>query len=222
MLKAADAMQESTVLCIDPLPASAPITNESDAENATRRAFGAVRGWRTPPNWSLYDWHHEARAIIAAASCRAAFDYDPKRGVPRAAFVYKRAVASVWTRYRQEWAYGLRFASAPPKTAEQPASAPHCPNESVGTMDRRLCEALDLLPSIDQWLIRQLFWSKACERRVAVTLHVSQQEVSRRKARVLRSLRRTLNYHSRLSSNFLTFWWVLLDGLDLLPGINFL
>jgi hypothetical protein len=181
-----------------------------------------VRGWRIPPNWSLCDWHNEARAIIAAASSRAAFDYNPKRGVPRAAFLYQRAVASVWTRYRQEWAYGLRFSSAPSISDEQVASAPRCPNESVETMDRLLCEALDQLPSLDQWLIRQLFWNKACERRVAVTLHVSQQEVSRRKARVLRSLRRTLNNHFRVSSKFLTFWGLLLDGLDLLTGINLL
>ena len=222
MLKAADAMQEPTGLCIDPLSASAPARNDRDADDATRRAFGVARGWRTPPNWSLYDWHQEARAIITAAGYRAAFDYDPKRGVPRAAFVYKRAVASVWTRYRQEWAYGLRFGAAPPKTTEQPASAPPSPNDRVGAMDRLLCEALNQLPSLDQWLIRQLFWNKACERRVAVTLHVSQQEVSRRKARVLRSLRRALNCRSQILSQFLTFCWALLDGLDLLPVIDFL
>src|SRR5262249_10480894 len=74
----------------------------------------------------------------------------------------------------------------------------------------------------NQWLIRQLFWNHTHQRRIAVTLHVSQQEVSKRKARLLRSLRRMLNCHSRVFSEFLTFWWVLLDGVDLLSGIDLL
>ena len=59
-----------------------------------------------PPRWNPLDWWDEARAEASLAACAAALDYDPSRGVPRAAFLYERILAGVWTRYRQEWAYG--------------------------------------------------------------------------------------------------------------------
>jgi hypothetical protein len=57
---------------------------------------------------------------------------------------------------------------------------------------------------------------------LAATLHVSQQCVSRRKARVLRQLHRLLNGQSQLFSRVLTTCWALLDSLDLLPGLDLL
>ena len=178
-----------------------------------------MRGWFPPPNWSLCDWQKEARAIIAAAGCRADFDYDPKRGVLRAAFVYKRAVASVWTRYRQEWAYARRFAAAPPKTIERPVSAPRDSNDTAGATDRLLGEALKQLPSPDRWLIQQLFWNRQKEDQLAATLRMSQQAISKRKGRVLKRLRRVCNL--ALVSQFLSVVAAFLDSLDLLPAADF-
>ena len=43
--------------------------------------------WRVPPHWSTHDWLEEMHAQGAAAACQAIGDYDPKRGVPQAAFV---------------------------------------------------------------------------------------------------------------------------------------
>jgi DNA-directed RNA polymerase specialized sigma24 family protein len=219
MSKAADAMHQPTGPCIEPFSDSDPSEGNGDAGDATPRAFAAVRGWCPPPNWSLRDWHKEARAIIAAAGCRADFDYDPKRGVPRAAFAYKRAVASVWTRYRQEWAYARRFAAAPPKTVEQPVSAPCDPNDSVGAMVRLLGEALNQLPSPDRWLIQELFWKRKTEDQLSATLRISQQAVSRRKGRALKRLRRVCNL--ALVSQFLSVVAAFLDSLDLLPTADF-
>ena len=81
---------------------------------------------------------------------------------------------------------------------------------------------MNQLPGEDQLLLRQLFWDGARQRRIARVLHVSQQEVSRRKRRALRRLRRVLNDQSRLYSHFLTVCWALLDSLDGLPGVNLL
>lgn len=220
MIKA-DAMYQPTVLCTEPLSGRSPAAGDCDADGAVRRAFGAVRGWRRPPNWSPCDWQREARAIIAAAGCRADFDYDPERGVPRAAFVYKRAVASVWTRYRQEWAYALRFAAVPPKNAEEPASASRSPNENDGAKDRLLCQVLHELPALDRWLIQQLFWNRQTEGQLAATLRISQQAISKRKGRVLKQLRRACNGHVAVLSQFLVAAVAFLESLGLLPPGDF-
>jgi DNA-directed RNA polymerase specialized sigma24 family protein len=218
MSKAANARRRRTILRTELLASSVPSADNGDADDAIRRAFGAVRNWRTPPNWSRRDWHREARAIIAAAGCRADLDYDPKRGVPRAAFVYKCAVASVWTRYRQEWAYALRFAAAPPMIAEQPASMPRWPNDSDRAMDRLLRDALNQLPSMDQWLIQQLFWNRKTEDQLAAALRISQQAVSKRKGRVLKRLRRTCNPVTL--SEFVSSPLAFLGSLGLLPAAD--
>jgi DNA-directed RNA polymerase specialized sigma24 family protein len=218
MSKAANARERPTVLRREPLPGSAQPSGHGDTDDAMRRAFGAVRNWRTPPNWSRRDWHREARGIIAAAGCRADLNYDPKRGVPRAAFVYKCAVASVWTRYRQEWAYALRFAATPLMIVEQPASTPRCPNDNDKAMDRLLRDALNQLTSMDQWLIRQLFWNRKTEDQLAATLCISQQAVSKRKGRVLKQLRRACN--TVTLSEFVSSTLTLLGSLGLLPAAD--
>jgi DNA-directed RNA polymerase specialized sigma24 family protein len=218
MSKIANARRGPTILCTEPLRGSAPSSDNGHADDAIRRAFGAVRNWRTPPNWSRRDWHREAKAIIAAAGCRADLNYDPKRGIPRAAFVYKRAVASVWTRYRQEWAYALRFATAPPMIAEQPASTPRCPNDNDSAMDRLLRDALNQLPSMDQWLIQELFWNRKTEDQLAAGLRISQQAVSKRKGRVLKQLRRACN--TVTPSEFVSSTLAFLGSLGLLPAAD--
>jgi hypothetical protein len=166
--------------------------SETDgAEDAIRRAFGRARCWRTPPNWSRRDWLDEVQAIIDAAASCAGVNYDSGRGVPRTAFIYIRAVAAAWTRYRQEWAYFRRcdFSHA---TRYDLTVGPLDGNVADRSMDDFLGQVLDQLPVGDQWLVRQLFWKGASQARVAATLHISQQCVSRRKLRVLRQLHRLL------------------------------
>src|SRR5205814_4140325 len=72
------------------------------------RCWMRVRSWRVPPRWSAGDWWDEARAQGQAAACRAWREFDARRLVPLDAFLYRRVVDAVWTRYRQEWAYGRR------------------------------------------------------------------------------------------------------------------
>lgn len=210
---------ELEIPCIESQSGSARSAGVSQADDAILRAFAAVRSWRTPPNWSLRDWHNEARAIIAAAGCRADLDYDAKRGVPRTAFIYRRAVASVWTRYRQEWSYAVRFAAGLQPPCEQPIPAPSVPNHCDPALDRPLCDALSQLPSVDRWLIRQLFWNRKTEHQLAAALCISQQAISRRKGRVLKQLRRVCNL--ALLSQFVSVVAACLDSLGLIPATDF-
>ena len=48
------------------------------------------------------------------------------------------------------------------------------------------------LPFADQRLIRQLFWNKTTENKVAKNLKISQQAVSKRKRKIICKLRRAL------------------------------
>ncbi len=137
-----------------------------------------------------------------------------------AAHIYMRAVSAAWTRYRQEWSYFLHCAAECPVGAERVTAAFDYAGDREE--DQILKRALNQLSVEDHQLIRRLFWDEADQRGVAATLHISQQSVSRRKARVLRQLRRLLNGQSQLFSRFLTACWALLDSLDLLPGIDFL
>ena len=72
------------------------------------RCWMRICTWGVPPRWSYRDWCDEARAEGEATACGAVRDFDPHRLVPLDAFLYSRVVDAVWTRYRQEWAYGRR------------------------------------------------------------------------------------------------------------------
>lgn len=67
-----------------------------------------ISGWRVPPNWALFQWREEIEGHALAAACAAQAAYDPRRCVPFGAFVYRRVMARVLTRYRQEWGYARR------------------------------------------------------------------------------------------------------------------
>ena len=147
-------------------------------------------------NWSRRDWLDEVQAITAAAGCVAEGDYDAGRGVPRHAFIYRRAITSVWTRYRQEWAYCLRFVPKPENEIRPARLNAELENTDM-TLLRNLPKALDQLSLSQQWLIRQLFWQGATQGGLALILRISQQAVSRRKERALKRLRRLLEMTCR-------------------------
>jgi len=143
-----------------------------------------IHSWRVPTRWNPLDWWEEARAEVALAACAATLDFDPTRGVPRDAFLYQRILAGVWTRYRQEWAYG-RHLRAPRPPEEWPtqgdSSPPHLETAEAARFLGRLSQR-------DRWFIRQLFWNGKTEADVAKNLGVSQQAVCERKIHILRSL----------------------------------
>jgi DNA-directed RNA polymerase specialized sigma24 family protein len=170
---------------------SRELADDAELSAALRRAFRRIFSWQKPPNWSAHDWFDEVKAITAAACCQAELDYDLKRGVPLKAFLYQRALTCAWTRYRQEWAYALRFMQKEDATgcdeAAEPRSLPEiCPPDDL------LRYALLQLPSADQWLVRRLFWDSVSQDKVARNLKITQQAVSKRKRKIIRKLRQLL------------------------------
>jgi Sigma-70, region 4 len=205
-----------------PLPASYSCSEQNGADEAIRRALSKVSSWRTPPHWSSCDWHAELRAVLHSGAACASLDYDDTRGVPLRAHIYMRATAAAWTRYRQEWSY-CRHSAAVSEIGVESVATPCERLQDDETLHGVVAQALKQLAVEDQWLVEQLFWNGTRQKKVAVTLDVSQQEVSRRKARALRQLRRFLNGHaSLLLSRLVPVLWALLDSLDLLPAIDLL
>src|SRR5206468_7448095 len=184
-----------------PVPADDSCSEQNGADEAIRRAFGRASSWRTPPHWSRCDWLDEVRAILHSGAVRARLKYDKERGVPLRAHIYMRSVAAVWGRYRQEWSYYLHTVPESGTRAE-PIATPFA--EANCDEAYLLGQALNQLSVEDQLLIHRLFWDNADQRRVAAKLQISQQCVSRRKARVLRQLRRLLSGQSQLFSHTLT------------------
>jgi hypothetical protein len=167
------------------------LANDDEPSAALRRAFRRILSWRIPPNWSAHDWFDEVKAITAAARCQAELDYDFERGVPLSAFLYQRALTCAWTRYRQEWAYALRFMKEDGNGCDE-AAAPRTWLPEVCPADDSLRYALLELPLADQWLVRQLFWNSVSEDKVARNLKITQQAVSKRKRKIIRRLRHLL------------------------------
>jgi len=192
-----------------------PKDRPHSANDAIHRAFCKARSWRAPPNWSRHDWFAETNAITVAAGYRAEFDFDSQRDVPLGAFVYVRALTSAWTRYRQEWAYCVRFGGKHSNGADEGAIT-HAESSDEGPRRARLQHALRQLSPIDEWLIEQLFWYGTTELRIGEMLRISQQAVSKRKRRILMRLRRALSDHRlRVLGGEIVAWWTLfLDWSD--------
>ncbi len=91
--------------------------------------------------------------------------------------------------YRREWTYAVR------RVVEE---VDRCAD--VGRRDlsrdvanlRILQRSLDLLPEPDYCLIEGIFWGARSEIDIAEELGISQQAVSKRKRRILKTLRRSI------------------------------
>ena len=196
------------------------LADDDELSAAMRRAIRRILSWRIPPNWSAHDWFDEVKAITAAARCQAELDYDFERGVPLSAFLYQRALTCAWTRYRQEWAYALRFmqenGTGCDEGAPPPASLPE-----LFPPDDSLQYALRELPFADQWLVRQLFWNSISEDNVARNLKITQQAVSKRKRKIIRKLRQLLrDTRAAMLLSGTLFWNGVADSIELPLSCN--
>jgi RNA polymerase sigma factor (sigma-70 family) len=145
-----------------------------------------IRAWQVPPHWCPRDWLEEALAQGAVAAWQALRDYDPERGVPLSAFVHQRILSSVWTRYRQEWAYALH---TDPVADTNGCADPSDDSDMAFQEQNRLQSLLALLSESDRRLIEQLFLEGRTETELARELGISQQAVSKRKQKLLSRLR---------------------------------
>jgi DNA-directed RNA polymerase specialized sigma24 family protein len=173
-----------------PLAASARVVppDPTDWPSLWARCWSRIRSWQVPPRWSHHEWLEEARAQGALAACEAIRAFEPARLVPLDAFLYRRVVESVWTRYRQECRFGRRCrldASLSDYTATEPGR----PDPEL--LDR-LAEVLQTLDEGERRLIRQIFWDARSEDDLARELGLTRQAVNKRKQKVLRRLRSDL------------------------------
>ncbi len=104
-------------------------------------------------------------------------DFNPDRLVPLDAFIYLRVVEAVWTRYRQEWAYGRRTRPRE-SVVDRPALSRLGPDPQILV---RLEAALGSLPEQEHELIRDLYWENRYEHDLARDRGISQQAISKRK-----------------------------------------
>lgn len=166
-------------------PRLVPPPDPSDWPSLWARCWSRIRTWKVPPRWSPGEWWDEARAQGAMAACEARRSFEPGRLVPLEAFVYRRVVASVWTRYRQEWSFGRRC-RPDAVLSDRPAALPDRPDPEL--IDR-LAVLLGQLGEVDRRLVRHLFWDGRSEIDVARELGVTRQAVNLRKQRILQRLR---------------------------------
>ena len=149
------------------------------------RCWSRIRTWGVPPRWSPDEWWAEARAQGVLAACEAQRSFQPGRLVPLDAFLYRRVVESVWTRYRQEWSFARRCRPAT-ALAERPAAGADRPDPDL--LDR-LAFLLGQFGEVDRRLLRWLFWDGRPENDIARELGVTRQAVNLRKQRLLQWLR---------------------------------
>ncbi len=148
------------------------------------RCLRRIRTWRVPPNCSYQDWMEEMRAQGAAAAWQAVCEFDPDRGVPLSAFLHRRVLTSLLTRYRQDWSYALHCVEWNEALASCEDSDP-----LLEAAHSDLYAALALLRERDRRLVTHLFWRQYTEAEIAQSSHISQQAISKRKRVVLKTLR---------------------------------
>jgi RNA polymerase sigma factor (sigma-70 family) len=151
------------------------------------RCWARIRTWGVPPRWSYRDWCDEVRAQGSLAACLSRRDFDPRRGVPLDAFLYRRIVESVWTRHRQECSFGRR--AMPREVVEADALALSHPDPDLL---ERLTNALERLTEPERRLLQRLFWEGLSVGELAAHLGVSQELIRKRKSRALHKLRVSL------------------------------
>jgi RNA polymerase sigma factor (sigma-70 family) len=149
-----------------------------------------IHRWPMPFHWASTDWREEVAAQSQSAAWQALGEYDASRGVPFSAFVQFRIMASLLTRYRQEWAYRTHCVPiADAFEAENPVEEAFGRNADHTS----LRHALGLLPESDRQLLVELFWEDRTESHIAHCRHISQPAVNKRKRTILRHLHEQLD-----------------------------
>jgi hypothetical protein len=97
-------------------------------------------------------------------------------------------LSSALTRYRQEWSYALHSGVESDIEGRDKVDC----HEHLDVIVLSIRVAVDHLPLSEGWLITQLYWNERSEADVARHTGITQQAISKRKQRILASLRRFL------------------------------
>ncbi|WP_406700168.1 sigma-70 family RNA polymerase sigma factor [Singulisphaera sp. Ch08] len=146
-----------------------------------------IRRWRVPPSWMAKEWAEEIKSEATVAGLQAFQEFDDTRGVPREAFLHQRVMQRTLALYRREWTYAVR------RVVEEELDR----RAEIGKKDlakyvanlRILQQSLNLLPESDLSIIEEIFWGERSQTEIAEELGISQQAVSKRKHRILETLR---------------------------------
>jgi RNA polymerase sigma factor (sigma-70 family) len=175
---------------------------DKSLDRAMQSGFKRIRSWRVPPNWSRRDWFEELMANGTAAAWKAVCEFDPKRGVPLAAFGYCRIMNCCLARYRSEWRHALHlFLSTSSQndpiaiTSARSAALPAVNNVTPCSRED-LQSVVGALPPTQRQLIKQLFWEERTECEVAKAWGITQSTINRRKQAILRCLHKKLCYRN--------------------------
>jgi len=167
---------------------NAPVSAEFDL--VLKSCLTRIYRWPVPFNWACTDWREEAAAQVQSAAWIAMGDYDASKGAEFSTFVQGRVMASVLTRYRQEWSYGAhRVSTVEDWETEDRTTEAFGRNADFVSLHR----ALAVLPESDRQLMVEYFWEERTQTEIALSRHTSQPAVSKRKRRILRSLYQRLD-----------------------------
>ena len=151
------------------------------------RCWKRIRRWSVPPRWAARDWHDEARAQGGLANSLARHEFDPTRGIPLEAFLYRRIVDAVWTLHRQETSFGRR--AKPQEVVEYDAQARPRPDPDL---PESITHALERLSQTERRLIGRLFWDESSLEDLSAETGLRREALKTRKARAVLKLRQLL------------------------------
>ena len=149
-----------------------------------------IRKWRVPPSWMVREWSEEIRSEATVAGLQAYQEFDESRGVPQEAFLRQRVMQRTLALYRREWTYAVRRVMA--EKLDRHADMGRSDLAKYVANLRILQQSLELLPEPDLCLIEGIFWGERSETDIAEELGISQQAVSKRKRRILKTLRSSI------------------------------
>jgi hypothetical protein len=186
--------------------ACVPQTIEEALKPILEACSRRLNSWPAPPNWSPSAWREEANAIKAMAFVQAQAEYNVACGVVFGAFVYQKVMAQTRTRYRQEWAYAVRFAVELNQLGHDSNDRPEAfaairaaewPCAADASLAHELRDCVECLREVDKWFLKQLFWHDRTQAEVARELGVTQQAVAKRLRAIRGVLREWLNPDSK-------------------------
>lgn len=169
--------------------------------NLIAQCLNRAKLWRCPVHWQPDDWQEELLAVAQAALWEGI-----SKGIRSEAELQRFVMASLMRRYRDEWNYGIRWAS--PLTPEdwdneeQEEEDMKYRHVTATQYDREkdsiwlkmvIRDALMRLPEDERYLIKRQFWDGATEMELARELGISQPAIHKRLKRTLKRLRTLLD-----------------------------
>src|SRR5438067_9847644 len=112
--------------------------------------------WRTPPNWSHWQWFEEIAQVARIAAWQADQDFDASRGTSYRLFVHDRIIQRALAHYRKERLYAYRFIAEADQSLEDddagatPLAQAVAPTQNGGPEGEQYERLLDALAALEE------------------------------------------------------------------------